>query len=80
MIVKSMSEKNIWIGIRKRERNNASYYIMMIPLPKPLKEDGKSNQRVRDLPKNSEPLQKRHEGSQIQEVKLMLLKTELKQK
>lgn len=80
MLVKSVSEINIWIGTRKRERDNMSYYKMMTPLSKPLKKEGKSNQRVRDLPKNSEPMQKRHEGSHIQGVKFMRLKVEQKQK
>lgn len=53
---------------------------MMTPLSKPLKKEGKSNQRVRGPPKSSEPMQKRHGGSQIQGVRFLLLKVEIKQK
>lgn len=80
MSVKSMSEINTWVGTKLRKRDNSSYYKMVTPLSKLLKEERKSNQRVRDPPKNSEPMQKRHEGSQIQGVKLLLFKVEIKQK
>lgn len=45
-----------------------------------MKEEGKSYQRVGDPPKNCEPMQKRHEGSQIQGLKFMHFKVVIKQK